>query len=633
MVLLAPSLFRALEAADRFSLGKGPAQDVLDAVPEALSFANEGIQLYRLLAPGILRNETVNELLRQIELEHRAQVDGFEQIMKVAQTGRYHGLKGTVASVRSACERLLELFNQLQDLERQGGASSPFPLIDSLVKTAYNLLQGQVDAVELKPRLDGAAGLVGTLRTDVERFRLLYDQSAIVEATREPIGLLEAGIGAGHSYLASGNKVELEDSIRLLLQCSPPLLQAMQRMDKQAASDLKFSKLRYLEELARAAAVPRAGQEWLLENAKARVLQVLDHYARELASVESSALHFEVAGELEVCRQQSQKARDAYVSWAAAGQSALGSLPEDFEALEGGYGALRERLSQEYQRYSQALHLQELRELIGRTLLGQLSLDSLRKGVRAARERQGDFLEKFKDGATSLEAAELEELIREHGPALDQIEMYFETPNPFFLMAGWRTISGTVPRILELSSHLRSQAEAAAGPAKTTHVSCPRCGADNPRNSKYCNSCRMQLPLTDIEVTDYTDVVGGAEEEPVPENLAKLAALAAQAETGAITRSHLQNEVQRLIDQSALVERMFENQIIPLMGRDATFDQLVRDFSLQMKQYVEGMLMMRSFGEGGTLAQLQSGVDNCFDAGNQVVALQAKLRVALAPRS
>ena len=449
MIVLAPDLALALEASELFVNGQGPAEAVVSALGPVLNLAKDGLHLFELLSPGLLRNETVNELLRQIELEQRAQLEGCEQLLKAAQGGRPVGQKGTLRSFRSACERLPGLYSQLQQEEIKSGASSAFPILDTLIKTSWNCLHGQVEAGLLRARLDAAVALLSGLRGDVERFRRVIGRPELVAATREPLNLLQAGIGAGKSYLKSHRKAELEDSVRLLLQASQRLQESLGALDQAARDDARYSKRRYLEELGRVNALPREQQAGLWDPAWARLGQVEEHVEREVAALSFSPIHFEISDALESC---------AGLLEAASAASRGGQLPTiipAFESLEEGYAELRKRVREEHGRYQQAPHLAELRDLVGRTLLGQVNPEAFAAVIEAARQRHQHFLEQFEQGAANRALDELGQLVLSHGPALDRMASYLDGFNTEPLMAGWRQIADTVPRLQQLCDILR----------------------------------------------------------------------------------------------------------------------------------------------------------------------------------
>jgi hypothetical protein len=449
VIVLAPDLALALETSELFVNGQGQAEAVITALGPVLIVARESVQLFKLVSPGLLRNETVNELLRQISLEQKAQIDGCEQLLKAARAGRAVGQKGALRSLRSACERLPGLFAQLQQEEVKAGSSSAFPILDTLIKTSWNCLHGEVAAELLKLRLDAAVSLLAGLRLDVDRFRRLIGRPELVKATREPFKLLEAGIGAGFSYLRSRRTNELEDSLRLLLQASPQLQSSLDAVDKAAKDEARYSQRRYLEELGRVCALPREQQNGLYDPAWARLTQVEIHVERELAVLSTSPIHFEITAQIDSCASLLEAASEA----ARSGQAARAIAA--FEALEQSYDELRARVQEGLSRYKNAPHLGELRDVVGRTLLGQVSPEDFSAVLDEARERQQHFLEQLGAGAANREIAELGQLVQSHGPALDMMANYLQGENTFFLLAGWRQIEATVPRLQQLNQILR----------------------------------------------------------------------------------------------------------------------------------------------------------------------------------
>lgn len=628
MVFLAPALARILDAATRWGEGRATPEEVQEAFPEAAQFVQQGIQMFELLHSGILRTDETEELIRQVRLEHEAQAEGLKLLQEAIAEKRPQALLKGTAQLRSSSTRLLELFAQLQEKEHAELVYSPYPVIDHFVKTGINLLNGHLEPAALQARLNPVAALVGGLRGEVERFKLLYEQAALAGEAAQPLEQMEAGIGAALGYLQEPtSKKALEDSCKLLGGGSVNLAQVLARFDQAAAQAAKYSRHRVLEELARAhqGAFPPE----LVARVQGAVQELLGTWLRELEGLRVHPL----AAELE------DGMKEAHSAWEAARRALeaggeFRELDNSFTQLADKLQALRARLEEEQGKYGGAPHLAALRQVIGRSLAGTLPKSELKASLGQYKEQHQALVEQLQADASDPVTAELLTFLAAHGAAFQRMELFLEDGDKEHLRQGWQLIAVTLPRVMELSAQLRERfglSKPSAGPAQVT---CMRCGAGNHPDLRHCKQCNAILPKVTQQVTDYHEITGGPELDipqanPGPANLIALEQLARAAEAGQVTRKEVGQLLDQMLTHADRTRQNFEKQVIGLMGRDSTFDAYAQFFAIKMNLFVQGLMQMRSFADGAQLSALISGLAACKEAGEELEVFQERIQKAL----
>ncbi len=631
MVFLAPSLARILDAATRWGAGKATAEEVQEAFPEAAQFVAQGVQMFEMLHSGILRTDETEELIRQIRLEHQAQVEALKLLDEAVKEKRPQSLLKGTEQLRSSSTRLLELFGRLQEKEHTELVYSPYPVIDHFVKTGINLLNGHLEPVALQDRVAPVAALVQGLRGEAERFGLLYEQEALAGEARKWLEQMEAGLGAAMAWLQeTSNKKVLEDSCKLLGAGSVQLAQVLARFDQTAAQSAKFSRHRVLEELA------RAHQGSFPPELKARVQtavqELLGAWLREL---EGLRLH-PLANEMDIQMQEAHSAWEAARRALEAGGQ-FAELDAAFTALAEKLLALRARLEEESVKYGGAPHLARLREVIGRALAGTLPKSELKASLGQYKEQHQSLVDQLQADAGDPVTAELLTFLAAHGAAFQRMELFLEDGDQEHLRQGWQLIAVTLPRVMELSAQLRERFGLHKPDGGPSQVTCLRCGTGNHHDQRYCKQCNAILPKVNQSVTEYTEITGGPELDipqanPGPANLVALEQICRAAEASQLSRQEVGILLDKMLANADRTRQNFEKQVIGLMGRDSTFDAYAQFFAIKMNLFVQGLMQMRTFADGAQLSALLSGLAACKEAGEELEVFQERIQKALKGR-
>ncbi|CAN0149108.1 unnamed protein product, partial [Phaeothamnion confervicola] len=539
-------------------------------------------------------------LFRQIQLEQRAQV---EALQGLGQSPTKSMLTRHITSLRSASERLLELFPLLQKEESKEQMYSPFPVIDHTIRVGINLLDGKVSDSDFQTRLPSVGALISSLRQDVERFRLLYGKAELVAQTGPILERLEAGLGAAYTYVGNQDKIALQDSLRLLGSAGVQLMEVLQKFDEAGKNEVRFHQLRFLEEFARAAQLENP-PEWMVGRIWMGLDQALEYYKREMTTILRHPVFFEIETAFQPVDATLKRTLALYAA-ANKGKIAKDSLillAPAVEQLDAEFKALQQQHQAAAFRYREAPNLDAVRELIGRTLNGEVGAAQFVRQLAEVQEAHQEMLKGLEAGGSDPLTDELLHLSRSHALAYARMNLYAEDGDPDHLRQGWLLISVSLPRIMELSKQLRERIGVKPTSTVAFGVTCFRCGSENPKGQKFCKKCNAMLPQTSQEATEYTDIIGGAPSvaappSGTPANVAKLAQLVQQIEGGQIGISKFQSEMDEQLRNADKVHQGFDRQVANMTGRNPSFDAYAQFFATQMESYIQGLYLMHSYAE------------------------------------
>ena len=632
LVFLAPVLDKVLEAAQSQLDGLDPPQPLSELIPPATAFVREGIQLFQMMAPGILRTPAVEELFRQIHLEQQAQIEALETLSLRPPKS---GLSRSITSLRSASERLLRLFPQLQQEEAKEKVYSPFPVVDHTIRVGLNLLEGKAAMADFQVRLPSVAALLPVLKQDVERFKLLYQRDDLADLAGPALERMQAGLGAANTFLGNPKeRAALEDSLRLLGSGGVQLMEVLKQFDEAALADIRFHRLRFLEELGRAGLGTQP--PWLWDRVWSGAEQALEFYRRELSQIRQIPIFFEIESHYDATNFPLQVAlqilREADRSGVAS--DTLARLQGPAEQLDLAFQHLREELQAATIRFQAAPNLNALRELIGRTINGEISAAKFARELVEVQGAHQEMIKGLESGPVDALTDELAQLTRSHTLAYARMAFYPDDGDAEHLRQGWHLIALSVPRIVALTEQLRERLGVKPAHVAPVGVVCLKCGGENPRGQRYCVKCNAILPQTSIEFTDYTDITGGppqvaAPAGGAPANLVKLEQLVQQVELGQVGRSQLKSELDEHLRNADKVRQNFEKQAPNMGGRNKDFDAYAQFFRQQMERYIQGLQEMNSYGEGADTSSLRQGLILCQAAARELQGFQGHIQEAM----
>ena len=633
MSLLAPPLNRLIDAAERFTRGQALADEVRSCLPAAREFCAEGRGLFRLIAPGLLRTPEVERLLEECAQDLDAQEKALTQLEEALATAFPSSVGSAAGRLREAATRLAGGYGALHEEEQKEKIYSPFPALDHFLKVGMNVLEGRVPRGELAERFPPVVSLVERLGRDVSRFRALYEAPAVAGSVSELVGTLQAGLGAVVQYFETGKLPALADGLKLLGRGSAALQGGLVEMDRIATTARKGSHP-YLEELRMAVDRHAEGRlPWLLvRDAWQLVGSTAEHYHRELDAFRRFPLYPFLQGE----EGRVRAALDTTVAelarlepqFAHPGRPDLAALEASFDLLARRVAHLWDRLEEELVRYAEAPHVEELRERVGRALLGEPSEELLRERLLHFHEvQQGLAGEAAAGGLDPALAHELTMLFAGQDEGYRVMLDSLETRDLAELRRGWEALEATLPRMLELVRGLR-QALQAVRDAAPAGPRCLRCGQENARGTRYCTACGAVLPEMAHAPTEYTDITGGAASSGITgTRLSLLEDLVARAEVGEAEPSEVLAEVAALEAMATQVARTLETQVAPAaQGEAADFAAFFRE---RVDGFLHGLEWIRACVEAGDVSGMWQGLEACRQAGHDIVDLKAQIDASM----
>jgi len=627
LLLLPPPLAAVIQASRSALAEQIDPEPVRAVLPAAYWFVWNGSRLLDQLSPGLLRTERVRELLGAARQEAEAQWRALQALENAVSEQRRLAAQRATEDLASATERLQDLLRSLQAEESEGHRFSPYPEFDSFLKAGRNLLDGNLDVQALRAGFPAVASLGGRLRAAVRRFAALHDDPDLVRQVEPAMGELEAGLGAAAEFLAGGQRVALEDCLRLLGPASVRVHQSMVRMDAHASQARCHARHPLVEDLARArerglaeAEVQRLWDELNvnLEEEAGRVQGLAGHPLRVLAGLET-----------EVPSRMLGQARQAVERAQAAGLARA-----DLEALDVALWTLREALAQQGEALARALEpvqgapfLADLQMAVGRAMQGELSGSDLQTTVDHFRLLQSGLAGELQQSAGLLQPEEeeaLHDLLQRQSEAGEDLAAWCEGGNVQNLRDGWLALAQTTPQLVRISRAMRERLQATAPPS--SGPTCVRCGAANPPGARYCGACSAVLPAAPQAPTEYSDITGGAEPPPpAPAHVVRLEELVRRVEEESAGPEEVAAEVDDLLARAEQVAQGFKRQVLPRVKEDPAVLEYAEFFREQMDLYVEGLRAMRRFAEEGRSDLLYRGLESCRMAGAELTAMRATL--------
>lgn len=606
MLLLPPALSQLLEAAHNLASGEPAAPAVQAALPAARSFVTGGARLLEQLSPGILRTPRVQELLetgrRGVDEQQRALL----QLDQAAEGNSAAGAARAAEALRASTLRLQDALRDLQAEEREAQLFSPYPELDMLLKVARNVLDLHVPPPVLAGYWRPAAARVTRLRLAADRFRELHERTE----PQDPLERLEAGLGATAEFLQAGRRLPLEDALRLIGPASVELHEALRECEATVAQKTRPAREPLVADLMQAspelAERIRTEIAALMDEEEVRVEALRTHPLRALANLQPPTAALE-------------RARAA---------KAPADLDQALADLRHALHAQEERLDAACKPVQGAPLLVDLQVLVGRALLGELSMADLHTELDHFRALQSELSAEMRRSVGLMDPGdedELQGLLMRQTTGTERLAAFLADGDSRHLLEGWAVIADSAPRLIELSEGLRSRLQ----PEAPTGSMCVRCGAANPREARYCQKCSAVLPVMAQAPTEYADITQGAEgPAPVPAHVARLETLVQRVESGEAGPDEVAAEVDDLLARAERVAQSFEGQV----GRAA--DPTVREYAVffqeQMQLYFEGLQTMRQFAEDGHPDHLYRGLDACRQAGLELMAMRSVIEGALA---
>ncbi len=447
-----------LDAAERVLGGEVGALDViLEHLAEARAVTGRSRALFErlwstMLVPPEYEPQQVAERIRR---HFDEQEQAFTRIDEFMAGDEPWKLQQAVFMLEGSTARLLEELDELRSFNRAQPRRSPFGVFNYVIRTALRLRAGTAAPGALRAWLPAATLLVEQLQGHIEIFSRLHPEaSSLCSAAEACVAEMRQGIGALLSFLDGRDGLDgadgalaaaLDDGVKLLEQPSQRLAPLLKQMDAQAGQRHAESRVATFDEFERATEKFREGHLddallWLSFNS---LRQLEQFYAGQVRAIERFPLFYLLRSELDAARAtvaQLGVARERAERELRGGGGDWAWLPPLRSAFESCYQAimtLTARLQEEALCMRASPHVEELRELAGRMLLGTVS--------------QGYFVERTDVLAQALAEVQYElhsNDVAEAMAALEQMQSYVGNNNPAALTTGVQRLSAVVPTLL-----------------------------------------------------------------------------------------------------------------------------------------------------------------------------------------
>lgn len=632
MPLLSPQFNRVIDAAQRFSQGEATSQELEVAIQDAKVFFEQGSQLFERITPAILRSPQIDETLQHCREDIAAQDQALSLIEESYQRLSREGVANAAKALDAAALRLAEDYHCLAQLERQEKIYSPFAAIDHFIKTGLNVLEGHAQPQDLINRFPPVVSLTERTTRDITRFSAIYSEPAITSLMDKLVPNLNAGLGACLQYFRTGWKPALADGLKLLGRGSTAVHSGLMEMDRVIIAK-RESKHAYLDELRRSQTVLAQGKlSWQhVMDAFSLVTLALDNYRNELKAFGRFPLRPFLKEEEQAALQAIEACEQALKSFEVGLQR---HIPQDTRYLEPFFddlvikiNALWDGIDREIKRYSTAPHFQELRERVGRALLGEPIGAMLKQPLEHFNHLQQQLSQEVAANLSPDTARELAAILDSQDQAYQVMLKATELDDLEMLKQGWQVIEETMPLIMDIAGEMRLALEAVRSETPSG-VTCMRCSTTNAAGSRYCCKCNamlMEIATAPTEYTDITDPNAGSQPGKTgPTRIALLESMISQLQTEGIDNEQVMQQVQELQQLvQAIATTYAQHTANRLNEQEAEFGQY---FEEQIQHYFEGLSWIQKCLEDNEMRDIQHGLDLCLAAQDNLAAMSEQIK-------
>lgn len=397
-LVLAPGISAVLSAGQRLLDGDEAAWSGLrSALGEASAFVDrsealalavlDALRLPQGASPDVVRDRVARGFVQQRE--------ALAILERFAEEGEGWQLQRGLSSLEGATVRLEQEFDDLRQAGRSQVPRSPFPSLDYLVAVGLRVHEGTAPASSLRAWLGPAAASVELLGGHVQLFEALHpSHEPLVAAARKLVGDMQQGLGGILLFDESGDPTALLDGLKLLHHPSTRLAPLLAQMDAVSAGVTPDQG----ETLPAVVEFARALQAWedkrlpwaQVQLAFVPLVRLAALYRGQVEALARSPLFYTLGGTLGEARARAGHLEE----WVTGCQRAMESeregsrlyvegLRSAFVSALDGVEAATGRLESEALRLCAAPRLEEMRELVGRVLLGTVSEAAFREHLES----------------------------------------------------------------------------------------------------------------------------------------------------------------------------------------------------------------------------------------------------------
>ena len=541
-------------------------------------------------------------------------------------------LAGALDALVGAVSELWQSLDVLACKQAAEEVQSPFPTLNHCLKTGLNVYDGHVDPTALDLWIPRSEEVAGALSRQISRFAALHPEAPalLVETAAALVTDVSTGLGAMRVYREAGDPVALLDGLRLVRHGSERLCGVLEAIDRAVRASATWSALPALDELCRALQT-HAGDA-IVGDCLDSTENLLRFHETQCKALRALPLSYTVTEQIVEAEAAVARARACFEALqdGARDAASLRTLCDAFHATQAARDACVSRLEREMDSAALSSHLEELKELSGRFLLGAISEPLLRERVVAWLKDHAMLEMQVREAARSAlgsDAAELLALLHQQGEGIEETTRFFRDGDPRHLSEGFRRMEEPLAGLAAMRERVVRALRPATGVA--AEIRCFGCDAPNDARRTHCAACGVALPAIARALASTADeaVSGG----PVPRNLWRIQRVVEAYEQHQASPADIQYEAALYLGRLGHIRRDFERRFVPRLRseRNPALINMARDFYESLTDLQSGLLELLAFGDHLRPDSLYRGLQSCTDAGQSMQGAQARIEEVL----
>jgi len=606
--VLSPPFARLINLGRDAVLGKDNREDILRAIDDAERFMSDYQVFFQLLSSSLYIEKETETVLQAIEKSFRDLEKHVGDLRAVFEKDRLWDLNPVLHHIEDSANRLVSAIQEMKEMEGREETFSPFPVINSCIRTALNVANRKESVESLAGWLPALAELVDRLDYTVKRFAELHkDEEDLCKAAEKLVVDLQQGVGALSAYVKEKKPVQIADGLRLLKYPSKNMSVILKEMDLIARGGASFSRLPALEEFSKAYQGWKDGKvSWeALQGALDSLSFLASFYDDIHSSIKGFPLFFAVENAWTAAQINRIQFRTFYIAFAGKFESKardldLKELKSYFECYSGIISQLVQSMEKEILKVAKSPHMEELKELVGRAVNGTVVMEYFARKVEAFAQSHNEIKEEFRRGRSvpgaPKEVREVYEILVEQGKGLDEMLLFFEDNDRQHLFEGLARLEKPLPRLLEIQAAAQETIQEKVLKERGQKPICIKCSLENNVGAKICRKCGALLPLI---VKESSGADAGDYDEPSPINIARIEEAVSRFEKGSLKVDGLKSEIKSYINKLEGVRSDFEGRAKAALQASKNDD--IRESATQfpesiaaMREALETMLMFES---------------------------------------
>ena len=573
----------------------------------------------------------IRELVAKVQAELQVHERVLQSLESAFEAEDLVGLDEAGRELKYSAETMAALWGALADEAGKQQAFSPYPVYDHLIKTAKNVIDGNIESSVLSGFFPPAANFTVRLRAAVKRFTLFYGKSSLAICADKVTRNIEAAMGAIDKFLQNGDKKLLNSAKNLLMSTTVTMYTVMADMGIWAANERKYARTALVEDLFRAREAGLEGQDlkqlWdavgnALRMEVTEVQTLLNHPLGTLCSVHRDALK---VGMARVIRMVSDYSKGNIADVDLAG---LDLLLFNLDRL---IKSDLVHVDIEHRLVEGAPNFEELLVTVGLAIDGKIEPEAFMVILQETIDHVNEVRDNL-DGALSRLSAEdftlLEHCVELQAKGCETLASWCESGEADALREGWKCISSTLPSVRRLMAQMKKNLGVDKPKADT--VTCMRCGTTNPSTAHCCSKCSaVLLQLVQSGPTEYTDLETGLSDgegnAAIPANIAKLERLVSQVESGEAYTDEVAKVVGELLSSANSYRNIYIRRVREALVDENVDSSLVERFESNMNNYIEGLELCRNFVNEPNIEFLYNGLDIASNAALELSDIQSEL--------